>query len=712
MNLKRIIPFIFLLTIAPSAFSQLQEKADGFAVQQDDNRLFNPHNTDTTNKAKIIPKGLYVWTVDRRFGDIKKAEADTLPHLYPQSTMGTGMTGQYNTIGSNYSARQSRIFADRPLDSPFLLTDTYTQTLRQPDQWHFTNTLSPITNLSYDNCGDKTNGEDHLEARFAVNAGRQTGMGFDLNYQYARGYYQNQSTSHFGATFYVSHLGDRYQLHALFSTNHEKAGENGGITNDEYIVHPEIFQESFSDNEIPTVLERNWNRNNNQHLFLTHRYSIGFYRKEPLTEEELKAREFAMTDSAKAAMTPEDSINATMKRVFVPVTSFIHTAEVNNYSRIYQAYYSPDKYYAYTYYNRSPQASYTGDSIYDQHKHLEVKNTLSIALLEGFNKYMPAGLKGFVSHQLRRFEMPAMYNDNAILRRFSEHNVSAGGQLQRTQGHTLHYDVLAEAWVAGEDVGQLKLDGKIDLNVPFLKDTLRLVANGYFYRLNPTFFHRKYHSKHLWWDNALDKETRTRVEGRLSFEKTKTTLRVAVEEIQNYTYLGMNYTVNGEARENLTANVRQYGSNLNVMTAQLEQRLRLGPLNWENILTYQSSSNKDVLPLPTLNVFSNLYLDFMVAHVLKVELGASATYFTKYYAPDYCPQLNQFAVQENDNARIELGEFPFIDVYANLHLKHARFFVMMSNITGNSFSRKTFLVPHYPLNRSTLHVGISWNFFN
>ncbi|MDE6688739.1 MAG: putative porin, partial [Prevotella sp.] len=23
-----------------------------------------------------------------------------------------------------------------------------------------------------------------------------------------------------------------------------------------------------------------------------------------------------------------------------------------------------------------------------------------------------------------------------------------------------------------------------------------------------------------------------------------------------------------------------------------------------------------------------------------------------------------------------------------------------------------FLVPHYPMNRSVLHIGVSWNFFN
>ena len=240
----------------------------------------------------------------------------------------------------------------------------------------------------------------------------------------------------------------------------------------------------------------------------------------------------------------------------------------------------------------------------------------------------------------------------------------------------------------------------------------RFDAKAYLHRLNPVFLQRHYHSKHLWWDNDLRKETRTHLEGKLGFAKTGTTLRVALDEIENYTYLAMDYTLADEARTALTAAYRQHDASLTVLTAQLDQRLSLGPLHWDNIVTLQTVNDKDVLPLPKLNVFTNLYLQFMVARVLRVELGASGTWFTKYYAPDFLPQLNQYAVQENNDSRVELGNFPFVDVYANLHLKHARFFVMMTNVLGKDFDRMSFLTPHYPLNRSVLHLGISWNFFN
>ncbi|MBQ3877805.1 MAG: putative porin [Prevotella sp.] len=748
------------------------------------NSNFNPHSNDTT-KNKEVPKGIYVWTVDRHFGDIQRTEVDTLPHLYPQSTMGTGMYGEYNTVGSNYTARLSRIFTDRRPTTQAFFTDTYDQVLRQPDEWHFTNSLSPITNLSYGSCGDKTNGEDLIDARFAVNAGKKTGLGFDLDYRYARGYFQNQNNSHFNATFYASHLGDRYQAHVLFQTYHQKAAENGGITNDDFITHPEGFDDSYSDSEIPTFLSSNWNRNDHQLLFLTHRYSVGFYRKVPMTEEEKKAKQFALDaakekqqkekkeaadegpapagrpDDAKIAgdepvkapadsialatdsIMPADSLIAGngrisvdskemadsliraeqeqlvdsadlfMKREFVPVTSFIHTAEVGNYSHIYQAYAAPADLYANTYYAARDNGSYQGDSIYDKTRLLSVKNTLAVALLEGFNKYAPAGLKAFASHELRRFDMPdLLVADTSYMSRWNEHNISVGGQLSKQQGSLLHYDVAGEFWLGGEDAGQLKLDAKGDLNFRLLGDTVRLDARAWMHRVNPLFYQRRYHSKHLWWDNDLSKETRSHLEGKLTYSKTNTSLRVALDEIENYTYLGMSYAVDGEKHTGLTAAFQQHDASLTVLTAQLDQKLSLGPLHWDNIITFQTSSDQDVVPLPKLNVFTNLYLQFMVAHVLRVEMGASGTWFSKYNAPDFLPQLNQFAVQQNADSRLELGNFPFIDVYANLHLKHARFFIMMNNATGTNFDRMAFLVPHYPQNRSVLRLGVSWNFFN
>lgn len=733
-------------------------------------------NPDSLGSDKEIPKGIKVWTVDKRFGDIVHSTPDTLSHMFMNSIFTTGLRGEFNTTGNLGAPRINRIFIDRSLDGNFIFTNPYDFFVTDVSKFHFTNTLSTFTNLTFNTCGDRLTGEDHFTAKFGVNAGKRLGFGFNFDYIYGRGYYSSQSTSHFNYTMYGSYLGDQYQAHLLMSTNHQKVTENGGITNDDYIVHPELFPESFATPDIPTVLNRNWNRNDNQHLFFTHRYSLGFHRTVKMTEDEIAAKKFAMAakkdqearearekaerddedfdeeefdknrkqehkfagrpDNARIAgneptdtlkTQPQERLQITSKaqadsllaaqqqsaedtlwtkKEYVPVTSFIHTVELNNYSRIYQAYETPESYYANDY---EMDEKYTGDSIYDKTRHLALRNTFALSLLEGFNKWAKAGVKLFAAHEMRRYVLPEKVGTSS----WSENNIYIGGQLSKFQGRTLHYCALAEFGMTGEDAGNLKVDASADLNFNLFGDTVTLQANGFFHRTTPSFYYRHYHSRHYLWDNdGLSKVIHSRIQGMLSWEKTKTKLRVAFDEISNYTYFGLSYQI-GENynRLNNDVHVRQSGDAISLLTLQLYQDFKFGPFNWENVLTYQKSSAEDVLPVPQLNVYSNLYLRFKIAKVLKCDFGADVRYFTKYYAPDYAPGLGQYAVQEGPN-RVEVGNYPILNVYANFHLKQTRFFVMMSHVNAGSGNKMYFLAPHYPLNDSILRFGLSWNFYN
>ena len=766
---KTFFFFIFLLSTAhgyaqfDDGFNQID--TDGNTIQRN-----NKSKKDSLGSNKEIPEGIKVWTVDTRFGDRKAAVPDTISHMFMNSIFTTGLRGDYTTTGNLGAPRINRIVTDRPFGSQFIFTQPYDFIITPIEQFHFTNTLSPFTNITYNNAGNRTNGEDHLTTKFGVNAGKRLGVGFKFDYLYGRGYYQDQSTAHFNYTMYGSYLGDHYQAHLLMSTNHQKVSENGGITDDNYITHPESYSDKYSTNEIPTALSQNWNRNDNQHIFLTHRYNIGFSRKVPMTEEEIKAKKFAMAskkeneaqkrkdkatqegrldddktvtlqgrpddakimgaepisqkkdnnrvaldkqaaDSLLAAEKKTQVDTAWMKKEFVPVTSFIHTLKFDNYRRIYQAYKTPTDFYANTYTVDEPL---TGDSIYDKTRHYRLKNTFALSLLEGFNKWAKAGLKAFITSELRHFTLPSATGTDT----YNEHNLSFGAQLSKKQGKTFHYDAIPETWLTGEDAGQLKIDGSADLNFKLFGDTLTLTANGFFYRLNPTFYYRHYHSRHAWWDNTnMSKILHSKIQGILNYQKTRTTLRVAVDEIKNYTYFASSHTITSGKRVNHAITVNQNSGAIHLLTASLSQDFTFGPLNWESVITYQNSSNKTVLPVPTLNLYSNVYLRFKIAHVLRCDFGADVRYFTKYYAPDYVPSLGQYAVQTNTNttgsdSRVKIGNYPVVNVYANFHLKHTRFFIMMSHLNAGTGKKNYFYTPHYPLNQSILRFGLSWNFFN
>lgn len=776
--MKKILSFIILAFLSASPLWAQFDTGDYNSMGPDGvvNNQRNRQGADSLGTDKEIPEGIHVWTVDPRFGDRVEAKPDTASHMFMNSIFTTGMRSEYNSTGNLGAPRQARLFIDRMENNNFIFVNPYDYVVTPVEKFQFTNTLSPLTNISYNNCGNRTNGEDHFKTKFAVNAGKRLGIGFLIDYIYGRGYYNAQSTSHFKAALYGSYMGERYQAHLLFNTLHEKVTENGGITSELYITHPESFNENFATSEIPTMLEQNWNRNDNQHIFFTQRYSVGFNRKVPMTPEEIKARKFAIEsqkeqdekkarakaekeamdagvefdkknaklpksysgrpDNAKVATktAPADSAAIASGRVkvngknmadsllaatnkakedtswlkdeYVPVTSFIHTADFTTYRRIYEAYATPENYYLDTYKVKERLA---GDSIYDKTSNWNLRNTFAIALLEGFNKWIKTGAKVFATHTLSHYVLP----DSVGTTSWNEHSVAVGAQLSKTQGKSLHFNVTGDVAVVGYNVGEIKIDGGVDLNFPLLGDTMTLAASGFYHHVKPSFYFRHYQSRHLWWDSDdLSMIDHLRAQGVLNYAKTRTRFRFAFDEIKNYAYFASSFTNSDDnGRLYNMAYSRQASSPITVLTAEVAQDLAFGPLHWETTLTWQKSTNQDVLPLPAINAYTNLYLRFKIARVLNCDFGADARFFTKYAAPDYFPSLGQYTVQENENKQ-KIGGYPVINAYFNFKLSRARFFVMMSHVNCGSGNKEYFFTPNYPLNGRVFRFGISWDFAN
>lgn len=655
----------------------------------------NPIDTTSVIDASTIPIGLSCWKIDRQFGNMTEVPVDTLQHDFQNTNDTGGPTGHYTYLGNLGSPRISHVFFERKDPEQFFFLDPYDFTVVEPEDVVYTNTKSPFTNLTYYKQGGSSDGEERFKAYFAVNANKRLGFGFNIDYVYGRGKYMNQSTALFNGNLFAYYLGDKYNMHFSFINDNLKVAENGGIVDDRYVTRPLDMAEGgkvYANDEIPTNLSQVWNHNTGYHAFLTHRYNVGFYRENP---------------------DAKDTVNT---EIFVPVTSFLHTVKVDINRRKYISY---DEAQNQQYF----QNNYLTDVQRDETKQLAVKNTIGISLREGFNKWAKAGLTAFMSHEYRRFTMTdtlARTPGQRIPTDYVENTISAGGQLIKEQGQTLHYNVMGEIALVGEDAGQFQIQGKGDLNFRLFSDTVRLEANAYIKNLNPIFYYRHFHSKHYWWDNNdLSKIMRTRIEGKLSVDRWKTQLKAGVENIKNYTYLdntSVKYTETSSGKEVTTYKndvaVKQNSGNIQVFSAALRQDFKLGIFHLDNEITYQKSSNQDILPLPELTLYHNLYIKFGLAKkVLQIEMGADVRYFTQYYAPDYAPAIGQFYLQ-NKETRYKLGGYPLLNGYINLHLKRTRIFIAMYNLIQGQGEKSYFLAPHYPLNPRLLKFGLSWNFFD
>ena len=488
-------------TFGQNTISQFGTSASGADSNRYD-RNGNPIDTTAVNDASTIPIGLYSWKVDERLGNITETPIDTITHAFQNTNDTGGPTGHYTYLGNLGAPRISHVFFERKSASQEFFTDPYDFTVKGASDVVYTNTKSPFTNLTYYKQGDGRYGEERFKAYFAVNVNKRLGFGFDIDYTYGRGKYANQSTALFNGNLFAYYQGDKYNMHFTFINDNLKVAENGGLSDDRYVTHPLDMNEgkkSYNTYDMPTNLSDIWNHNTGYHAFLTQRYNLGFY--EDVQEE-------------------NDTIS---KKVFVPVTSFIHTIKIDHNRRKYISY---DDAQNQDYFLNN----YLGTDSTDVTQYLSIKNTVGISLREGFNKWAKAGLTAFATFEHRRFtltdtvpgqpeaRMPIDYKENVL---------SVGGQLIKEQGRMLHYNVLGEIALVGEDIGQFTIEGKGDLNFRLFNDTVRLDANAYIKNEQPIFYFRHFHSKHYWWDNNdLSKIMRTRVQGKLTIDRWKTQLHL------------------------------------------------------------------------------------------------------------------------------------------------------------------------------------------
>ena len=732
-----VLTYIFLSVIgiwgamAQNTLNPMNNR-DRFGNQIDPNTQPDNLEDSTNTEIQSLPPKLYMWKLSETLGNRTIIPADTASLNFQSTNLVEGMFGHYNYLGNLGSPRLSRLFFEREESEPTIFMAPFSSFFTRPDQVLFTNSNVPYTNLTYYKAGSKVNGEERFKSYFSVNVNKQLAFGLNIDYLYGRGYYQNQSTSHFNAGLFGSYIGEKYQVQAVYNNFFLKMNENGGIADDQYITRPENMsggKKEYESTTIPVKLEQSSNRNKDFYIYLTQRYRLGFTRRVRNTQEgkpTVSAPKASSSPSSEAEISasnndialPNDSIasksvstlaaandslpsvstadnDSLFEEEFVPVTSFIHTLKVERSRHQFRSGSEPEGFFPEDY---KLYKNYSNDST----TAFSVKNVFGIALLEGFNKYAKAGLTAYISHKFSRYDLMNTDTLTDMRRiRYTEQEIFLGGELAKREGKLLHYNVNGEVGLVDKAIGQFRVNANLDLNFRLWKDTVNFYARGYVSNTLPSFYMRHYHSNHYNWDNDnMDKEFRTRVEGELNISRWGTNLRARVENIKNYTYF------------NQSALPEQNGGNIQVLSATLKQDFRLGVFHLDNEVTWQKTSNETVLPLPQLSLYHNFYILAKLAKkVLTVQLGADVRYFTKYNAPAYAPGVQQFHLQPTDDL-VEIGGYPIVNVYANLHLKRTRIFAMMYHVNAGMGSANSFLVPHYPINPRLFKIGVSWNFYD
>jgi hypothetical protein len=640
-------------------------------------------------KDSIPEPDIYGWHIDPRSGDRIPAVIDSLLPEFHQKSLVEGQRLSMSYLGNWGAPAQSNLFFEREESSVFPFLDVFEYCHKTAQKQRFLNTKIPYSNVYYQTAGSKVNSEERLNVQLSSNFGKKLNIGFDLDYAYSRGFYSYLSNKHISYDFYGSYVSDRYQLHAYAGNNYYNNSENGGIKDDRYITDPTTISDFKDDSkEIPVNINHLWNRLKGRQFFVSNRYNVGYE-------------------------TGKDSAEI---KTFVPVASLILTTEYKDQQRrfasrderaVSQDLTETDVFMSFDkendQYNIYYMESGGNQPANDQMAYWSLKNTFAVSLNEGFRKWVKFGLTAFIEQDFRKFALPRLIRTSTagnpellpmVVDNKSQTSTLIGGMLTKQQGRLLRYNLRADMALLGSDIGEFRLNGEIETTIKFAGKDASAKLTGYIKNLRPNYFQNNLRTKYSYWNHNLSDTRRVFAGGEIVIPQTGTKLSGGVENIQNYIYYNSNRQID------------QTSKNIQIISLRAEQNLKAGILHWDNQAAYQLSSEKEVIPLPQLSVYSNLYLLGTLARVLTFQLGVDARYHTEYYAPGYDPSSLQFYNQRE----LKIGGFPIASAYLNLHLKKARFFIMMYNIGQDMGNSNYFSLPHYPVNPMVMKMGISWDF--
>ena len=605
--------------------------------------------------AQVPPNYRFVktWQISDRLATADSIPVDTIHQNYQISNPIDRFSIANSFNGNLGSPIQSKLYFDRPEITDFIFSNAYFPYIMNVKSATFYNTKTPYSNIDYNTGGTTFRDEDHIKFLFTANANKKLNFGTTLDYIYATGEYKNQSSKRFSGSLFGSYLGKHYSATGFLATNNMSNFENGGIK-DSVLINPN----GLATKDIQTRMLGYSNYKQNQ-IYYNHQYSVGFER---------------------AVRINEDSV----RMDYIPVTRFAHTIKLDDVRKRYYEPTTDTVFYKKTYFPKTQ----TNDSSALQ----TLTNTVSISLVEEFNKWMPFGLTAFAENEIQRYT----FNKDTLIDKMYQSTTKIGGVLSKQRGQNFKYNILGELSLIGYKAGNFRLEGNVGGFFKLWKDSISLVANGFVKNESASYYLQHYESNHFKWNNDFSNIYRTHIGGTFSIPTRLFSLNVNVENVTKYIYF------------NSDALPTQYSGNIQILAANLKQNFHVGKFWLENNVVYQLSSQQSLLPLPALTLYHNLYYDDVWFKVLSMQIGVNVRYHSAYYAPSYMPATGQFYNQ----SKIMIGNYPVMNAYLNFHLKRTRFFFEYYHVNHLFMKGAYFSMPNYPIDPTITKIGVSWNFYD
>lgn len=719
MKFKASILFIVFILLTISVFSQIDSLED---------------------------RKIYSWKLNPNDLSLQLQELDT--NLYAFQNFNPLLK---NTITSNYlgnlgTAEQSKIYYDRKLyETGFVFSEPYGIYFHLPKEQIYFNTKRQFTLLNFSNAGPKDESEQVLGFLHTQNVNKDFNLGFNYDLISSDGRYQNQEVKQNKITLFSSYQKRGYRLHTNIGLNRIKAQENGGIDSLNYLGSDEYKNRK----NIPVRLEDARTQVFNTNFYLAHEYRFG------KTTEEIKVVEkktegllhVPQKEKRKAVQTKANAVDSILTKpdtTIVNEDNFItqDSIVVDSVSQAQTGFESAggvniemDTIRAFKLngfslshemiYNSDVKKFFDDDISEDFYSNLDIFIDSSKTQDEVRQKQF--GNKFSIHYQsLNKFSTSLSFYDEQMTYKYNiRPDTTFSDTLVNPIQDTIIWNNLTEKASNGNVsvyikavlfkhfsfsgygeyyiYGYKKENSKVDLNFTYLlgKST-ELRLEGKYSNVKPDYFYKNYTSNNFQWENNF---LRNIEEWNLGFilrnEKYKAEASLRYGQISNYLYLDS------------TAYVNQFRGQINIMSAELSKRIKLGPINSVTRFVYQKSTKDSVLNLPEYNLYQSIYYERMThfpatGGKMLWQVGVDYRFASSYMADGYMPTTGLFYRQFEH----EQVDYHCFDVFVNIKIKRARFYFKYHYLNSAINKNYYFTAPYYPSPEPLFKFGLAWTFYD
>jgi len=545
--------------------------------------------------------------------------------------------------------------------------DVYKYTI---DSLPFIHTTRPYTSFSF-MLGSKQ--LQWVELMHTQNINPRWNFTFKLANNVSDGFFNLQRTSGFNGFFSTNYKSQNERLRTKFGIifNNFKQDENGGIRNDSFLTEP-LYKNRISipvrfDNQgIAATRSDVYNRQRDNLFFLENSYAWG------------KKDSIYNNDSTKVtySFTPRFSVKH--------VISLEHTRHqfIDG---------SPD---SLNYLYAGNFSFKVSDTVKSVQNWTSLDNKFSLNTFLGKDSQQ-VKIEAGIGYR-KDFFRTLTYIPNIKDSLFSFDNVYLFGQIGKEALKPEQWTYLANAsfFFLGQSAGNLNVSGT--LSKRFLN--LGQISLGVMQSINdPAYYTRKFKTNFFELSSSFNKQTTTKVYGRLLIDRWKLDVSLSNQLISNYIFL------------NSDQHFEQYSPAFSILQLSARKRFTFGAFDLDNEAVWQQATNNAPVHIPTLMLRHQLAYKLPIFKGrLDAYLGLEGRYHTAYYADGYSPFYNQFYYQDN----ILVSNRPELSAFFNFKVKRLRAFVTGDQLQQLFWTKNVMQAPGYPAPNVYLRLGFNWVMMN